>query len=62
MNMDKLLKHINEIDKNNNVEDNLYVKNIIVNKDKAYNKTVPYIATEKWIRQLGPRLLIKSFI
>ena len=60
--MDKLLKHINEIDKNNNVEDNLYVKNIIVNKDKAYNKTVPYIATEKWIRQLGPRLLIKSFI
>ena len=60
--MEKLLKHINEIDKNNNVEDNLYVKNIIVNKDKAYNKTVPYIATEKWIRQLGPRLLIKSFI
>lgn len=60
--MDTLLKQINEIDRNNKVEDNLYVKNIIVNKDKTYKKTVPYISTEKWIRQLGPRLLIKSFI
>ena len=60
--MDQLIKQINEIDSTNKVEENLYVKNIIVNKDKAYNKTVPYIATEKWIRQLGPRLLIKSFI
>ena len=60
--MNTLLKQINEIDRNNKVEDNLYVKNIIVNKDKAYNKTVPYIATEKWISQLGPRLSIKSFI
>ena len=60
--MNTLLKQINEIDRNNKVEDNLYVKNIIVNKHKAYNKTVPYIATEKWISQLGPRLLIKSFI
>ena len=33
--MYKLLKHINEIDRNNKVEDNLYVKNIIVNKDKS---------------------------
>ena len=60
--MDKLLKQINEIDRNNKVEENLYVKNIIVNKDKVYKNNVPYIATEKWIRQLGPRLLIKSFI
>ena len=56
--MDKLLKHINEIDKNNNVEDNLYVKNIIVNKDNNKKTIVPYIATEKWIGQLGERLLI----
>ena len=57
-----LVDQMNELSKKDKVEDNLYVKNIIVNKDKTFKKTVPYISTEKWIRQLGPRLLIKSFI
>ena len=44
--------------KKEKVEDNLFVKNIIVNKDKRKKQVLPYIATERWINQLGDRLQI----
>ena len=42
-----------------NDDDNLYVNNIIVKKNDIIktSKIVPYIATEKWIMQLGERLV-----
>ena len=43
---------------NNKPEENLFVKNIIVNKDKNKNPNIPYIATERWLEQLGNRLEI----
>ena len=41
-------------------DDNLYVNNIIVKKNDIKNnsKAFPYIATEKWVMQLGDRLVI----
>ena len=45
-----------EFNKQEKVEDNLFVKNIIVNKDKRKKQVLPYIATERWIDQLGNRL------
>ena len=57
--MNLLLDQMNEFYKKEKVEDNLYVKNIIVNKDKSRIQ-IPYIATEKWISQLGNRLQINS--
>ncbi len=56
--MNMLINQINELDKNTKVEDNLFVKNIIVNKDKCKKKIFPFIATERWISQLGNRLEI----
>ena len=58
--MNMLINQINELDKNTKVEDNLFVKNIIVNKDTRKKQILPYIATEKWINQLGDRLQINS--
>jgi len=55
--METILNQINEIDKTYKVEENLYVKNIIVNKDKTNKKITTYVATEKWLNQLGERLL-----
>ena len=55
--MEPILSQINEIDKTYKVEENLYVKNIIVNKDKTNKKIITYVATEKWINQLCNRLL-----
>ena len=47
--------------KNNikNDDDNLYVNNIIVKKNDTTKgiKIFPYIATERWIMQLGERLV-----
>ena len=42
-----------------NDDDNLYVNNIIVKKNDASKgiKIFPYIATEKWVMQLGERLI-----
>ena len=37
-------------------EDNLFVKNIIVNKNKNKKSDLPYIATQRWLNQLGERL------
>ena len=55
-----LVDQMNEIYKKDKVEDNLFVKNIIVNKDKAKKQVLPFVATEKWISQLGNRLQINS--
>ena len=58
--MNMLIDQINELHKKEKVEDNLFVKNIIVNKDNRKKQFFPYIATEKWINQLGDRLQINS--
>ena len=55
--MNSILNKIDDIDINKKVEDNLFVKNIFVNKEKNEKKVVPFIATDKWVRQLGGRLL-----
>ena len=54
--MDKLLNNIVAKENENNIEENLFVKNIIVNKDKNRVPILPYIATERWLEQLGSRL------
>ena len=56
--MNILVDQMNEFNKKNKVEDNLFVKNIIVNKDKSKKQVLPFVATEKWIGQLGNRLQI----
>ena len=58
--MNILVDQMNEFNKKNKVEDNLFVKNIIVNKDKSKKQVLPFVATEKWIDQLGNRLQINS--
>ena len=54
--MSKLLNNITTPIKENSVEENLFVKNIIVNKNKINNTDSIYIPTEKWVMQLGKRL------
>ena len=54
--MSKLLNNISSKIKENSVEENLFVKNIIVNKNKIDNTDSIYIPTEKWVMQLGKRL------
>ncbi len=56
--MKMLLDQINELNKKEKVEDNLFIKNLIINRDKNNKELIPYIATEKWISQLGERLQI----
>ena len=58
--MDILVDKMNELNKIDKAEDNLFVKNIIVNKDKGKKLVLPFVATEKWIDQLGNRLQINS--
>ena len=58
--MDVLVDQMNELNKKDKPEDNLFVKNIIVNKDKGKKIVLPFVATEKWIGQLGERLEINS--
>ena len=58
--MNMLVEQMNELYKKEKVEDNLFVKNIIVNKNKKEKQYLPFIATEKWIDQLGHRLQINS--
>ena len=50
---------MNEQSKKEKVEDNLFVKNIIVNNDIRNKQVLPFIATERWINQLGDRLQVK---
>jgi hypothetical protein len=54
--MSKLLNNITSQLKENSVEENLFVKNIIVNKNKIDDTDSIYIPTEKWVMQLGKRL------
>ena len=56
--MNMLIDQISEFNKQEKVEDNLFVKNIIVNKEKRKKQILPFIATERWIDQLGNRLQI----
>ena len=54
--MHKLFYNIPERISENKFEENLFVKNIIVNKDKGKVPILSYVATEKWLEQLGSRL------
>ena len=56
--MKLLIDQMNEQSKKEKVEDNLFVKNIIVNKDIRNKQVLPYIATERWLNQLGNRLQV----
>ena len=58
--MNALVDQIKEFNNKVKVEENLFVKNIIVNKDKSKKQVLPFVATEKWIGQLGNRLKIYS--
>ena len=54
--MNKLLNDISFKTKENKLEENLFVDKIIVNKSRDAKVELPYIATERWISQLGSRL------
>jgi len=54
--MNEILNDINLTTKENKFEENLFVDKIIVNKNRNSKVELPYIATEKWISQLGNRL------
>ena len=54
--MDKIFSNIPDQVNENKFEENLFVKNIIVNKDRRKVPTLSYVATEKWLEQLGNRL------
>ena len=54
--MSNLLNNISENIKDVKSEENLFVKNIIVNREKSNNIEIIYIPTEKWVMQLGKRL------
>ena len=54
--MNELLNNISLKTKENKLEENLFVDKIIVNKNRNSKVELPYIATEKWISQLGSRL------
>ncbi len=56
--METIFSQIDELNKSQTVGDNLVVNKLIVNKDKGNKKELPFIATEKWVSQLGQRLLI----
>ena len=56
--MNELLNNISSKTKENKFEENLFVDKIIVNKNRNSKVELPYIATEKWISQLGTRLKI----
>ena len=58
--MNVLLDQMNEFHNKEKVEDNLFVRNIIVNKDKIQKQVFPFIATERWIGQLCDRVTINS--
>ena len=56
--MDMLIDQISDLREKEKVEDNLFVKNIIVNKDKIKKQKFPYVPTDSWVGQLGERLII----
>ena len=54
--MQSILNNIVPKENDNKFEENLFVKNIIVNKNKGNVQILPYIATDRWLEQLGDRL------
>jgi len=56
--MNALLNEINLKPIDGKTEENLFVENIIVNKNRKSKIDLPYIPTEKWLNQLGCRLEI----
>ena len=57
--MNSLINNISSTDEDvreSKLEENLFVKNIIVNKEKRKLEFLSYIPTEKWVKQLGSRL------
>ncbi|MDC1066452.1 hypothetical protein OAQ56_00400 [Alphaproteobacteria bacterium] len=54
--MNELFKEENFKTTENRMEENLFVDKIIVNKNTNIKSQLPFIATEKWISQLGNRL------
>ena len=57
--MNELTDILTKENSDKNHDDNLYVNNIIVKKNDTSKgiKSFPYIATEKWVMQLGERLI-----
>ena len=57
--MKELTNILTKENNDKNHDDNLYVNNIIVKKNDITknSKIVTYIPTEKWIMQLGERLV-----
>ena len=57
--MKELINIISSQSNDKNHDDNLYVNNIIVKKNdiNKSSKPFPYIATERWVMQLGERLV-----
>ena len=56
--MNSLIDKMSGLYTKEKVEDNLFVNKIIVKNDKRKKQAYPFIATEKWIGQLGNRLQI----
>ncbi len=54
--MNELFNEISLKTKENKLEENLFVDKIIVNKNRNSKIELPYIATERWVSQLGSRL------
>ena len=54
--MNELFNEISLKTKENKLEENLFVDKIIVNKNRNSKVEVRYIATERWVSQLGSRL------
>ena len=54
--MNELFKEENFKTTENRSEENLFVDKIIVNKKRDMQSQLPFIATEKWVSQLGNRL------
>jgi hypothetical protein len=54
--MNELFKEQNFKITENRSEENLFADKIIVNKQRGIQSQIPFIATEKWISQLGNRL------
>ena len=56
--MENNLDNISTKEIHDKFEENLFVKNIIINKDKGRIPSIPYIATQRWLEQLGNRVEI----
>ena len=54
--MNELFKEENLKTTENRSEENLFVDKIIVNKKRDIQSQLTFIATEKWVSQLGNRL------